>query len=832
MKSRMESIISAFISPNQIDWLRLCQGAGEAGISASREQLRLEPATVPTTLLYNLLKIACETLKAVDPSQLLHELERYKAALDEYLSLEKEGQAYFDGDYEVFSHFMVLLLDKKSITSLKKVDELWPNLEQEQGETRYEDIVRELLAGRVFILFESYKDSLPLTPQDVERWDEELCLLLSEMLPHAEAEGEAKPHQASSFLKVIWIWFNSLFNLWDTQKPQSPLESFSVLNSIWSMAKRRQLLTAVLKDNGIKNYFATYQEVHELDFSQIKRVSETRFTPVKWFGDPIKEFVADCNRDLQALETWASALFHSVVLTYLDKPDEGAEAYLDAFNKVREEIRAYGISLYACRMKAEQAWQGNSNYLRRLDKFDAELADIDERLNTLQRDLVQDVKESLDMEPFQAACTCFEVLVSKEMEVLNKVSWAGLTCYSPARNEETLAYEMNARNEAYKKQNGEGLFSKYGSYSLYSNRTQTDYLMTHCFKDEADVLLKGMRRIHPDHLAPGLAEIANYCSTEVLNQRNYHMNVSQAWYAGQWYEAPSSEEKEKEEEDGIRDEFRKKEPTIISEPENSLGLGMLSLHHAYITWVKDQTSLIKKPRGSLGPQHSLYSGKDDEDYIGLDAVIRKSFLSAEKGLEEARARAVIQDAQIHEIEKEIAEDIQQKEEAKAQTKIEVEKRKEAEAGKEAEAEARRIAEAGKEAEAEARRIAEAAKDAAEGQTNQLVEKLTKLIVRDLIRELEPKLLSLSANPDSVAPFLMHLSQQVAEHNEENVEHVRAILDNLLETQTRFAPLRGNSQLTSNETVQGSAAASFFAPAKNRVSTGEEVLAKQETSYNS
>ena len=181
----------------------------------------------------------------------------------------------------------------------------------------------------------------------------------------------------------------------------------------------------------------------------------------------------------------------------------------------------------------------------------------------------------------------------------------------------------------------------------------------------------------------------------------------------------------------------------------------------------------------------------------------------------------------------------EKEEAKAQTKIEVEKRKEAEAGKEAEAEARRIAEAGKEAEAEARRIAEAAKeaaeaakDAAEGQTNQLVEKLTKLIVRDLIRELEPKLLSLSANPDSVAPFLMHLSQQVAEHNEENVEHVRAILDNLLETQTRFAPLRGNSQLTSNETVQGSAAASFFAPAKNRVSTGEQVLAKQETSYNS
>lgn len=71
-------------------------GRREAGISANREQFRLEPATV----------------------------ERFKAALVECLELDKEGQAYFDGDYDVFSHFIVLLFGKKDIPSIEMIDDL------------------------------------------------------------------------------------------------------------------------------------------------------------------------------------------------------------------------------------------------------------------------------------------------------------------------------------------------------------------------------------------------------------------------------------------------------------------------------------------------------------------------------------------------------------------------------------------------------------------------------------------------------------------------------------------------------------------------------------
>ena len=845
MKGRIEKLSGVLGTAKQIDWLRLCQEIGAAGI---RELLSKEPDKIENSLLYPLLKIACKALKKVDSSQLLPELKRFKVALDESLQLEKEGQAYFNGDYEVFSHFMVLLLAKENISPLK-VGELWPDLDEEQAQERYEEVVRQLLAERgIMLLTERNEEPLPLAPDDVSRWNDELNSLLLGLLPHLRAEEKAQLEGIETYpiLGVIWQailgWFLYLSTLFETKKPPNLMESFAVLNSIWLMAKRNKLLTIYLKDESgsAEDLFAAYHEAKELDFSQIKRVSEPEFMPAKWFGDSTNEFVGDCRHDLQALETWASALFHSVVLTYIDEPDEGAKAYLEAFKQVREEIQAYGRSLYACRMKAEQAWRGSSNYLRRLGKLDAELADMDEGLIKLQRDLVQDIKEALEIKSFQAACTCFEVLVSEEMAVLNKVSWAGLTCYSWARNEGVLAYEMDARNEAYIKQskNKEGLFGKdfFGMptpYDLHKNRTQTDFLMTHYIKDEADSLRKKMRLLHPDRLGdyPGIEEIANYCSADVLNQLNYHRDVSRAWYAGQWYEESSSAEKENKA--SLEKEYSEKEPTIIPEPENPLGLGMFSLHRAYISWVKSQTSLIKEPRGALGPQHSLYSAADNEAYIRRDAADRRFYLYAVK----ARKVSEEQDAEILRIQEEIAENIRQTQEIRAQTKIHVEKRKEAEAKSKAEESMRKEAEAKSKAEESMRKEAEARSKAEESmrkeaeakskeneeKANRLAQKVTKLIESNLIRELELKLSSLSADPDKIDSFLLHLCEQVAENTDESVEHVKVILDSLLEKQVRFAFLKGTGQMASKESVKGSASAGFFAPERKGPLKGNQCL---------
>src|SRR3546814_14854823 len=136
-------------------------------------------------------------------------------------------------------------------------------------------------------------------------------------------------------------------------------------------------------------------------------------------------------------------------------------------------------------MMIEEEWRGSWYYLTKLNRLDAHLSKIDVKLLALQRGWIADVKETLKTEAFQQASVCFEMLLSDEMVTLEMMNWAEHTCYCPARTEERLAYEMDARGKLGNKR----LFD---SYHIQVAFTQTDYLLTHHVNRNQEKKLKRM----------------------------------------------------------------------------------------------------------------------------------------------------------------------------------------------------------------------------------------------------------------------------------------------------------------------------------------------------
>ncbi len=165
---------------------------------------------------------------------------------------------------------------------------------------------------------------------------------------------------------------------------------------------------------------------------------------------------------------------------------------------------------------------------------------------------------------------------------------------------------MEARNRT----NVKGAWFK-DTYHPRQVFTQTHFLMTHYLEGNDSQIRRKLAAIHPDKLRayPELASFSEACWAQVDKERKRYGHVARAWQLGQWYalspQKPAAEQQALEVY-GIAEKWKLEEPSIIEEP-SPLGLGVISLHRAYLDWARQTPSLkLGGQPLDFGPQHRFH----------------------------------------------------------------------------------------------------------------------------------------------------------------------------------------------------------------------------------
>jgi hypothetical protein len=781
-----------------------------------------------TSYWVGLLNIICEALKSCKgkASSFESELQKLKLVLKAHFPEEAESLSYFEGDYQVFCAFLAAWAGYP-VRRPMDLSLLWPSLLAEDRVRRYTSLVSGLMAERgCWLLWEqgdfSKAKGLAEVKVKLAHWDKELKSYRQLMdYRQEDVKGKFNPW---AFLQAFKSWFLHLLKLLD-QADITPLELLEVQERVWTTAENYQLLPLILDPKGVslREVLLLHKERphSQIPLKDYRVVDVKRFNPSPYFDNPINTLLLNGRQDLKSLSLWAKALFRQAALLYIDDHEKGMGAYLNAFKQLQEEMRLSGEALYACRMKAAEAWQTRGDYLSKLDTLDAGLLEVEQALWALPRTLIEEMKTLFpDNATMQKAAECFEVVCSDEMRVLEAISWAEMTCYCRVHSEQTIASEMDERlkkrlgfKQAPLFQAGQHVFRD--TYHITTTFTQTDYLMTQYVKDEQARLRKDMTRIHPDKLCqfPEVHGIANYCIEEIQRQRERYGNVSRAWYAGQWYALLPGQKDSLPY--GPWKEFKKRSPVIIKEPKHGLGLGMISLHCAYLEWIKTQPPSLAKQqkRGGLGLQHALYCGSGDPADIASSTGFRLIILSLREYQEK---RKLEDEAIIAQLEHKIALDQQKIKKLKealtrinavadAETearKLAEEKAREAAKAREAETKARKQAEEkireavkAREADAEARKQAEEkireaakAREADAEAREQTEAKLDKYYTSALRKQLETNLHLLTNNSKRQEEELNKICLAVADEHEISAEHIQNLMRKLIHTEPAFKSL--------------------------------------------
>ncbi|WP_165476884.1 hypothetical protein, partial [Legionella fairfieldensis] len=335
--------------------------------------------------------------------------------------------------------------------------------EQDEAERRYDNLLEKLLRERGWMLLDERlryqkggawrpisERQYHLTEEEVSLWEKELDSLSHLARQPYPGEAGQRTGFASSFLKAASHWLLQLLHFFSPfkDKPANALDSLAVLNRIGSLALRYQLVP-LLKEKDGDNKLSFYQQANDLDLPALRKVNGLAFKPSSLLpSHTLSQLKNKATADLNTLTIWSTALLHEMLFFYSEEaPAEGLAKLLNAFNLLREEIHHLSSELYACRVKAEQAWRQNRQCLQQLDTLDKTLILVEDNLIKLQRDWLKSARDNAPSELFRKGCDCLEVLLSEEMLQLEAVSWAEQTCYYSGLSEDTLKWEMKQRNQ-------------------------------------------------------------------------------------------------------------------------------------------------------------------------------------------------------------------------------------------------------------------------------------------------------------------------------------------------------------------------------------------------
>ncbi len=422
-------------SPSTNDWAVLCERANihtnvSGVLKAGRGEL---------TLWASLLNLACQRLQEKKPERVQFELARLKAVLDGRLDLRATSRLHWEGDYRLFTQFM-LCWAGGSITPIE-VNSLWTLGDSAEAEARYDNLITTLLAERGAMLMQAWKErqaprkksKYGRLKNEVSHWEKKLKSLSK--LDRGTSAEVANSSQGTlrAFLEGVLIWIGHLLSLFQFPKEHKSeakvLKSLEVLNRILALAKDYHLITK-LEVQFPGELMDGEQRASNLDVQALLKTNPASFRPWPFKKRALQQLDKSLKKDLTMLTTWSSALLNECWLNSF-KPGSPSklESLLTAFNRIREVISARGEVLYACRMKAEQAWRGDKHYLQSLDQLDKQLGESEAALQGLLRQWIKEVKMTFTGEVFEKACGCLEVLASEEMLKMESLSWAEATCY-------------------------------------------------------------------------------------------------------------------------------------------------------------------------------------------------------------------------------------------------------------------------------------------------------------------------------------------------------------------------------------------------------------------
>jgi hypothetical protein len=552
--------------------------------------------------LYDDLKEILETVRDTEWEKALNELKQ--GLLLKLHFKNEQAKLIFSGDFEVYAYFL-----KVDLTPLGRevpvlpFTELWDGV-VEAPPPCYQEVVCCLLKRLMVDLSEgrSSKDFTSLK-KSLQRFESLSRLYgVSQGAPQVGLES-VRGSFKQWFVELV-SWLRALGS---SKEALEDKEYINVVDKMWHILYGFGLEDDESYQEVKKHIHSCYHAVAVQNAKEYRTSSPSALSQIKSLlpGGEIRESIGKLQKDLKHLVKW-SIYEAKANLLWIDEPNQ-ASAYLALRQTIQVRFQQLSEEAYAIRERQEEKLRKEPDYLSVLNKLDEKLTEFERQLNKGREEWMLEVEKQYPRDDFyKRANHCFRALNCEAVRELERIIWVYHTAYGWERTEKCLAFEMNARNQAWAPR-------KFESYQLKTTITLSDYVVSNV----GSYWQKARRvslNVHPDKVElPGDKKelaIREACTRVLAELHDEAAMMVHMWQKSQW--GGSSEETTKT---PIYD-LTPDDITRICKPKRGLDLSFLGAHQAYLNWAEKKSDLRKETH-DVSYLHQFYPDDANNDLIRI-----------------------------------------------------------------------------------------------------------------------------------------------------------------------------------------------------------------------
>ena len=570
-------------------------------------------------LLYPLVE---KRLAGLSDAERLVALDKLFAQWSKTLNLNSEAFALLEGDFKVFSYYVLASLTPSTMPlSQLNLETTWVNVTN--SEERYRQIIRPLVNR--FFPEASGDRSLPFSTLRelqlrVEQFERLRRLLLLETAVLLDSKIFTLKEQFKQWATYLLTWVKHLLKMKISVEHPVYLQA---ADKLWNLMQSFELRESEGYPEVKQALINWYQKgaAHYKNKSYFYS-DETQLSS-EWISNPLEKFSSErritsllgkLRQDLKNIECWNRYETRSAQIG-MEGKSQRATDYLSVYTASWARLTTLSESAYAFRMRYEEKFRSEKHYLVLLQKLDEALTELEKEICVIKARWMQETEEiGKDDRFFSTANACLVEFETDLVKKLERANWVHHTAYSHETTEGRISHEMNTLNQSAET-------PRFETYGLNTSLTLSDYVVRHLGGYWTETKKQVCTKISPDkpRVVGDLEEqqVRHSCTQRLNGLSEDAAHIAYAWQQGQWRRVADKDALALE--DGTPpvgvdsdERIEEEEITRIYKPKKPLNLSFLQLHQEHKAWMASQANLRKQTQGV--PYQRQFYTSDNESF--------------------------------------------------------------------------------------------------------------------------------------------------------------------------------------------------------------------------